>query len=132
MTVGPVARDATTAEFLDGTAAGQFLLRRCRACGTMSGPQAAQCENCASTALDWRPASGDARLVSWTVAHGKPDASGIANRTVLGIAELAEGPWWWSQIVDADPAQLRVGTPLRIIFARNDAQDEAVPVFVPA
>jgi uncharacterized OB-fold protein len=50
----------------------------------------------------------------------------------LGIAELAEGPWWWSQIVDADPAQLRVGTPLQIIFARHDAQDEAVPVFVPA
>jgi hypothetical protein len=132
MTVGPVARDATTAEFLDGTAAGQFLLRHCRACGTLSGPQAAQCENCASTALDLRPASGEATLVSWTVAHGKPDASGIAGRTVLGIAELAEGPWWWSQIVDADPAQLRVGTPLQIIFARHDAQDEAVPVFVPA
>jgi uncharacterized protein len=132
MTVGPVARDAATAEFLDGTAVGQFLLRRCRSCGTLSGPQATQCENCASTALDWRPASGDARLVSWTVAHGKPDASGIASRTVLGIAELAEGPWWWSQIVDADPARLRVGMPLRIIFARHDAQGEAVPVFVPA
>jgi len=132
MTVGPVTRDAATAEFFDGTAAGQFLLRHCTDCGALSTPQAAQCERCCSTALDWRPASGDAILVSWTVAHGRPDASGTASRTVLGIAELAEGPWWWSQIADADPAQLRVGTPLRIIFRRYDAQHEAVPVFVPA
>ena len=132
MTVGPVTRDAATAEFFDGTAAGQFLLRHCTDCDALSTPQAAQCERCCSTALDWRPASGDAILVSWTVAHGRPDASGTASRTILGIAELAEGPWWWSQIADADPAHLRVGTPLRIIFRRYDAQHEAVPVFVPA
>ena len=131
MTVGPVTRDAATAEFFDGTAAGQFLLRHCTACGALSTPQSAQCEHCCSTALDWRPASGDAILVSWTVTHGRPDASGTVNHTILGIAELAEGPWWWSQIIDADPAQLRVGTPLRIGFQRYDAQCEAVPVFAP-
>jgi len=69
MTVGPVTRDAATAEFFDGTAAGQFLLRHCTACGTLSAPQAAQCERCSSTALDWRPASGGATLVSWTVGR---------------------------------------------------------------
>jgi uncharacterized protein len=130
MTVGPVTRDAATAEFFDGTAAGVFLLRHCLDCGALSAPQAAHCESCASTALDWRPASGDATLVSWTVAHGRPDASGIASSTILGIAELAEGPWWWSQIVETDRAQLRAGLPLRIRFQRHDAEHEAVPVFV--
>ena len=129
MTVGPVTRDAATAEFFDGTAAGQFLLRHCRACGALSAPQAAQCENCSSTALGWRPASADAILISWTVAHSKPDVSGETSRTVLGLAELAEGPWWWSQIVAADPAELRTGAPLRIVFERHGAQHEAVPVF---
>ena len=132
MTVGPVTRDVATAEFFDGTAVGQFLLRHCTDCDALSAPQAAQCERCCSTALDWRPAAGDASLVSWTVAHGRPDASGKTSGTILGLAELAEGPWWWSQIADADPAHLRVGTPLRIIFRRHDAQHEAVPVFVPA
>jgi hypothetical protein len=42
---------------------------------------------------------------------------------------LAEGPWWWSQIVDADPARLAVGTALRIRFQRHDAEAEPVPVF---
>jgi uncharacterized OB-fold protein len=129
MTVGPIIRDAATAEFFDGTAMGQFLLRHCHDCGTLSAPQAAQCERCSSTVLDWRPASGDAALVSWTIAHAKPGPEGTAHRTVLAIAELAEGPWWWSQIVGAAPAQLRVGTPLRIDFQRHDPAHEAVPVF---
>jgi uncharacterized OB-fold protein len=129
MTVGPVTRDAATAGFFDGTAAGQFLLRHCRTCGSLSAPQAVQCENCSSTELDWRPASANATLITWTIAHSKPDASGETHRTILGIAELAEGPWWWSQIVDADPAELRAGAPLRISFQRHDDQAEAVPVF---
>lgn len=128
MTVGPVARDATTAEFLDGTATGVFLLRHCLACGTLSAPQARQCERCASTTLGWRPASGDATLVTWTVAHDKPDAAGIST-AILGIGQLAEGPWWWSRI-EGDPERLRAGAPLRIGFARHDAQGEAVPVFL--
>jgi hypothetical protein len=135
MTVGPVSRDEATADFFDAAAAGQFLLRHCRACDALSTPQAAQCEQCASTALDWRPATGDATLVSWTVTHGKPDQAGHTARTILAIAELAEGPWWWSQLTNADPAELRVGTPLRIHFLRpaphpeDHPEAEAVPVF---
>jgi uncharacterized protein len=124
MTVGPVTRDAATAEFFDGTAAGQFLLRHCLACGAISAPQAAQCERCAATTLDWRPAVGDATLVSWTVTHRL-----TGERDVLCIAELAEGPWWWSRVEDAVPEDLRPGLPLRIEFRRHSGQEEAVPVF---
>lgn len=129
MTVGPLARDAATAEFLDGTAAGQFLLRQCRDCGARSAPQAQQCERCGSTDLDWRPASGNAVLVSWTVAHGKPDPGGGPARTVLAIGQLAERPWWWARLSDAQSAELYVGAPLSIAFERHSAEHEAVPVF---
>ena len=128
MTVGPVIRDEATAEFLDGTASGQFLLRHCLACGAISAPQAAQCELCASTALDWRPAAGDATLISWAVAY-RQAADGEA-LDVLCIAQLTEGPWWWSRIEDAGPDGLRSGLPLRIEFRRHSPDDEAVPVFV--
>ena len=127
MTVGPVARDEATAEFFDATAAGTFVLRRCPA-GHFSEPPAAQCTICGSTSLDWEPASGGATLVSWAVAWSRP-ASGEPQPTVLVIAELDEGPWWWSQLVDADPANLAVGQRLRIEFRRAGPGDEAVPVF---
>jgi hypothetical protein len=47
---------------------------------------------------------------------------------VLAIAQLDEGPWWWSQIVDADPAAITVGR-LTIGFERAGPDLEAVPVF---
>jgi hypothetical protein len=43
------------------------------------------------------------------------------------IAELDEGPWWWSQLDGADPARLTVGTLLVIAF--RDGGGERVPVF---
>jgi uncharacterized OB-fold protein len=127
MTVGPVARDAATAEFFDATAAGKFELRRCPA-GHFSEPPAAQCTTCASTSLHWEAASGGATLVSWAVAWSRP-ATGEPQPTVLVIAELDEGPWWWSQLADADPANLAVGQRLRIEFRRAGPEHEAVPVF---
>jgi uncharacterized OB-fold protein len=132
MTIGPVSRDASTAVFFDGTAAGEFRLRRCRECGGSSVPQAGQCEHCGATELDWQAAGGGASVVSWTVTHPQPaDGGPAAQRTVLVIAQFDEGPWWWGQLVEADPASPRVGTRLRICFERpgGDSETEAVPVF---
>ncbi|MGO8959626.1 MAG: Zn-ribbon domain-containing OB-fold protein [Streptosporangiaceae bacterium] len=121
MTVGAVARDDATAAFFDGTAAGRFLLRRCPD-GHYSEPAAVQCTTCAATELGWEPASGGATLVSWAVVWGETP-------TILVIAELDEGPWWWSQLTDpvAEPA---VGQRLQLAFATGE--DETVPVFVQA
>lgn len=128
MTVGPVARDTSTAEFFDATAAGKFLLRRCSA-GHFSEPAAAQCTTCASTSLRWEAAGGGATLVSWAVAWSRPASGGEPQPTVLVIAELDEGPWWWSQLADGDPTDLAVGQRLRIEFRRAGPEHEAVPVF---
>ncbi len=129
MTVGPVARDAATEEFFDGTAAGRLLLRRCAA-AHFSEPPAEQCTTCGSTDLSWVPAAGGATLVSWTVVWGRPSGDSEPERTVLVIAELDEGPWWWAQLVGADPAGLAVGQRLCVEFRRAAEEHEAVPVFV--
>jgi uncharacterized protein len=126
MTVGPVARDAATAEFFDAAAAGQFLLRRCPA-GHFSEPSAAVCTSCARADLSWVPAAGGATLVSWTVVWERASGDAEPDRTILVIGELDEGPWWWSQLVGADPASLAVGHRLRLEFRR--AAVEHVPVF---
>jgi uncharacterized protein len=130
VTVGPVDRDAATAEFFDATAAGRFLLRRCPA-GHFSEPQAAACTTCASTELGWAESAGGATLVSWTVVWGPPSGNSQPERTILVIGELDEGPWWWSQLVDADAdaASLAVGQRLRVQFRRPADEHEAVPVF---
>jgi uncharacterized OB-fold protein len=126
MTVGPVDRDAATAEFFDAAADGQFLLRRCPS-GHYSEPATAQCTTCAATDLSWAAASGGASLVSWAVTWGKPQADAEPVATIMVIAALDEGPWWWSQLDGGDPAHLTVGARLTIAFRSGGA--EHVPVF---
>jgi uncharacterized OB-fold protein len=129
MNLGLAARDDATAEFLDGAARGEFLIQHCAVCGRHSGPQAQQCHHCGSAELSWVPASGAASLVSWAIAPGRPAADGAPTATVLAIAQLAEGPGWWSQITDAgDPGALRPGQPLRIGFEQPGGS-EPIPVF---
>jgi hypothetical protein len=124
-----VARDERTAEFLDAAAAGQFLLRRCDVCQAISAPPARQCGQCGSTELSWQPAAGGASVVSWAVAHAKPAPDGTVATQTIVIAQLDEGPWWWSQLVDAAPDAVATGTRLRIDFQRAGEESEYVPVF---
>lgn len=130
MPAGAVRRDPYSAEFFDGTARGQFLLRRCPACGEFAEPYARQCPQCESTALDWVPAAGGASLVTWSVVHARPGPDGSAATTVVAIAQLDEGPWWWAELADSDPATLRAGQRLRICIDPVDGH-EAIPVLRP-
>lgn len=127
MTIGAFARDANTDGFLNGTAAGKFLLRHCSN-GHFSEPAAACCTTCGLPDVEYKAASGRARLVSWAVTHGR-SADGVASRAVLAIGELEEGPWWWSCIPGADPDELSVGAPLTVAFERAGDEHEALPVF---
>lgn len=130
---GPVARNDGTAMFFDGTGRGEFLLLRCLAGGHWNRPQAHACDECGSTDLAPRAASGRARLVSWVVVHGRPREDGTAPDppALPAIVEFEEGPWWWTQIVGAEPSELRDGLPLQVVFERPEGS-EAVPVFTPA
>lgn len=127
MVVGAFARNDETAAFLEAAARGEFLVRRCDL-GHVSEPSAAACTTCRSADLRWSAASGRARLVSWAVTHGV-GKQGEPVHTVLAIGELEEGPWWWSCIPGADPAELQAGIALQIGFERPEDADESLPVF---
>jgi uncharacterized protein len=130
MTVGPVDRDNATALFFDAAATGTLLLRRCPD-GHVSEASVEGCTSCGQTNLEWVPACGDATIVSWSVVHHRKLPNGDSGPvTILVVAELAEGPWWWSQIIDVpDQTQLTIGMPLNLTFVQHDDHSEAVPVF---
>jgi hypothetical protein len=84
---------------------------------------------------EWVPAGGTATLVTWSVDPSPPLDAALATpdgtASIVGMVELAEGPWMYAAIVDADPASLAEGTPLVVQFVRPGV-GEAVPVFAPA
>jgi uncharacterized OB-fold protein len=129
MAATAVRRDAATAEFFDGTARGQFLLRHCSDCGELAEPDAAACPNCESQRLGWQPAAGGAAVVSWAVVHHRSSDGQAPQPSVVVIAQFDEGPFWWAEVLDADPAQLAAGRRLRLTFEQVP-DHETVPAFL--
>ncbi len=67
MSVGPVLRDEATAEFFDGAAAGQFLLRQCAEPVTSVSLPPPSARPAARTDTALGPGEqGGATLVSWS------------------------------------------------------------------
>lgn len=71
--------------------------------------------------LEWREASGAATLYSFTIAR-RPTAPPWRDRApqVIAIVELAEGPRLTSELVNAQPAEVKVGMPLRPVFSTDE------------
>ena len=124
----PIARDAETAEFLDGTAREEFLLVKDTATGDVLGPQF-------DPSIDPDryvriPAAGTGTIVSWSVVHQR-GRDGSTSRTPVGIVELDEGPWWWTSFPDADPDEMKSGLRARVAFERlgEGESAETIPYF---
>ena len=130
--IGVLHRDGRTDPFFDGAAEDRLVIRRCEPCGRWYAPDQSGCPDCGADRLSWAPASGEATLVTWTVLHGRPAEDGTAPPpTILGLVELAEGPWLNARLDGVDAGALREGLPLRASFV-HPAQGEPYLLFRPA
>ncbi len=75
--------------------------------------------------LEWREISGAASLHSYTVSH-RPVAPHFADEVlhIIAIGRWDEGPRFATEIVNADPSELRVGMRIRPVFV--DFPDEGI------
>jgi uncharacterized OB-fold protein len=130
--ITPVTRDSASAAFFDGTGRGAFLIRRRRSSGEYLDPSTVTTPSDEAD-LEYVPASGGARVVSWSTVHTRNAVDDEPIRVVLGLLELDEGPWWWSQLVDVDPDGDLMDLRVHVDFAPSgpEPQHEVVPVFRP-
>ncbi|MGY1969048.1 Zn-ribbon domain-containing OB-fold protein [Nocardia gipuzkoensis] len=133
MNIQPVVRDAATSKFFDGAARGVFLLRRSTETGEILAPSAVQ-DSVGNTDLKWVQASGRGRVVSWAFVPRRGRGSDAPVEVTIGLVELDEGPWWWTQLVDIDRDTLAAGLRVRAVFPKSGPAEthEYVPVFTPA
>ena len=129
-----VARDERSALFFDAAADGVLLVRHCPIGGRTFAPHVHACVE-HGVECEWVPAKGTATLVTWSIDPSPPLDPALAtpagDSSIVGMVELAEGPWMYASIVGVDPASLEEGTPLEVAFVRP-GNGEAVPVFAPA
>lgn len=126
----PPPIDDATRPLWTGGLEGKLLIQRCEQCRRWAHPPVAgPCPSCGG-ALVPEPASGKGTVFTYTVnAHTYNPAVPVPY--VIAIVELAEqaGLRFFTNLVNCDPADVRVGMAVRVVF--EDHGDWAVPLFEP-
>src|SRR5215470_16838088 len=97
--------------FWDALRARQLRLPYCAACGKPHLPPGPVCPFCFSDRIEWRKASGRGKITTWTVVHKEWFPAFKADIPYNAVqVELAEGPRLTTNVVNAGPGQLSVGS----------------------
>lgn len=120
------------APYWEATREGRFVLPWCAACGRPHWYPREVCPHCLADAIEWRPASGRG-VVYAASTMPRPAMPMLAGRVpyVVALVELEEGVRMMTNVVDVDPADVRVGMAVELCW--EDLSDgRRLAVFAPA
>lgn len=120
-----------TAPYWEGCKRRELQLPYCLQCERFFFYPRPFCPRCFSRDTEWRRASGRATLYTYAIQY-RAQTPGFQAPYITAIVELEEGPRLVSNLVgvEPDPAQLRCGMPLEVVF--EDMSDEiTLPFFRP-
>lgn len=126
MTMLEITRDDYSAPFFDAAAQGTLLVRTCTACSHVSAPTARRCAACYSADVEWTPAGGQGRIITWSIPQVRGKDGGTEPAYVLAVVELAEGPWLHVQVL-GDHSALAADADVTIEFT-DAGGGEPLPV----
>lgn len=113
------------AVFWEAAKAGRFLIKRCKACGKAHWFPRALCPFCMGE-TDWEEASGMGEIYTYSITRkARPQPF------VIAYVTLDEGPKMMTNIVDCDPASVRIGQRVRLVFKATEGDGPPVPMFRP-
>jgi uncharacterized OB-fold protein len=104
---------------LDGLAAGELRVSRCRRCRAAAFPPRSVCGACsAEGATEWIVATGRGTVWSFAVFR-KAYLPGHPPPYVVAVVELEEGVRLISNVVGTEPAEARVGARVEAVVERG-------------
>ncbi|WP_407175671.1 Zn-ribbon domain-containing OB-fold protein [Bradyrhizobium sp. STM 3562] len=117
-----IAHSPETKPFWDAAAAGRFVLPRCQQCHRTHWYPRGFCPHCLSMIIDWQESLGEGEIYSFSVNRMKEPY-------VLAYVALTEGPIMLTNVIDADPDKLSIGTRVKVVF-KPAVTGALVPLFV--
>jgi len=100
---------------------GKFMIRRCTSCKKAHWYPRAVCPFCFGS-TEWEQASGEGTIYSFSTM--------LRSNFTMAYVTLKEGPTMMTNIVKADPEQLKIGQKVTLEWVQTDANK--VPCFKPA
>ena len=118
-----------TAHYWEGTARGELLLQRCRACSSTYFPPQPFCPACSNADVEVVRASGRGTLHGYVITHRA--APGFEAPYVIAVVELEEGPRLLTNLlgVAPEPEVLVLDAPVEVVF--EPVGDVVLPMFRP-
>ena len=103
---------------------GRLLVKRCNSCGQFHHYPRDICPHCLSSDTVWQDAAGTGTVYTFSTM-GTGDAA-----YTLAFVTLDEGVTLMTNLVDCDPATVRIGDKVRVVFQPSQG-GHAVPMFTP-
>jgi uncharacterized OB-fold protein len=117
--------------YWDGLREGRLMLQHCAGCGKVRHYPRPVCPHCYSMESEWRQASLDGRIHSWTVCH-HPFNFFFKSMTpyTVALVDMAAGVRINAPLRGMAESALKIGAPVRLAF-EPVSKDVTLPYFVP-
>ena len=134
MTTEEVTRPAPTvtddsARFWEAARDGRLVAQRCAGCGELHHPPRPVCPRCHALEHEFIELAGMGVVYSFALLH-YPQHPAFTYPVVAVLVDLDEGVRVLSNLVDVEPADVRIGLEVEVAFEPTVAE-MAVPVFRP-
>jgi hypothetical protein len=104
-----------TEPFWQATKEHRLVMQRCTECGEFVWTPQLVCRNCLTETLEWTPVSGRGTIYSFVVIHRAATPAFKAPYAIV-VVQVDEGPYILSDMVEVDPADVRIGMPVEVTF----------------
>lgn len=118
-----------TERYWEAAAEGRLLLNECGDCGLVYHYPRANCPDCLSGDVAWVEAAGTGTVYTYAVSHRVSNWPEETLPLINAIVELDEGPRLNTNLVDCEPDEVAVGTPVEVSFVPTEEPAVAIPVF---
>lgn len=103
-----------TEPFWEGTSRGQFLLKKCQACGEFHYYPRTFCPFCHSDETRWVPSTGKGTIYTFSTLRR------VKVPFTLAYVTLDEGVTVLTNIIECDAESIEIGQSVEVVFREND------------
>lgn len=116
--------------FWEGTKQGQLLIQFCQDCKSNIFYPRKYCPECWSAKLDWKQASGKAKVYTFSTAYSMVEPKFMDELPyTIAYVDLDEGVRLMTRIVECKPEEIHVGMDVEVVF--HPRGDFMLPYFRP-